>query len=137
MQASRSLDLATALDGVRVADVMTQGLVQCGPDTPAAEVAAMMAEHRVHAIVVAGGDAGWGVISDADLIRGAAEGAGELTAERLAASEPVTVKERAPLEDAAHLMMEHDTTHVLVVRAGQPVGMVSSLDVAAALARSA
>jgi CBS domain-containing protein len=40
------------------------------------------------------------------------------------------------LERAAQLMAEHDVTHLVVVQphSGQPVGIVSALDVAGALA---
>jgi CBS domain-containing protein len=39
-----------------------------------------------------------------------------------------------PLEEAAKLMDEHVTAHLLVTSEGQPVGVVSSLDIAGALA---
>jgi CBS domain-containing protein len=38
------------------------------------------------------------------------------------------------LERAAQLMAEHEVTHLLVVAERKPVGVISSLDLAAAIA---
>ncbi len=61
-----------------VGDLMSTPLVTCGADVPVNEVAALMARHGIHAVVVrpdvwAAGDSGeWGVISDLDLMGAAA-----------------------------------------------------------------
>jgi CBS domain-containing protein len=47
----------------------------------------------------------------------------------------VTVEAREPLERAAQLMVEHQLSHLLVLSAkAQPIGVVSTLDVAGCLA---
>jgi CBS domain-containing protein len=125
-----------------VADAMRAGLMSCAPDVPAAEVARMMATHRIHAVVVEGihGDAihgerlVWGVVSDLDLARAAFAGLDDLTAADLAATEPVTVDPETPLVEAARIMEEHGTAHLIVAEGRRPVGMVSTLDIAGALA---
>jgi CBS domain-containing protein len=95
----------------------------------------MMARHRVHAIVVFGTDdrlRPWGVVSDLDLVAaiGTAANAGAV-----ATSPVITVTPELALEHAATLMAENETTHLLVVSdMGLPVGVISSLDVARALA---
>ena len=38
------------------------------------------------------------------------------------------------VRDAARLMDEHDSTHLVVTTGGQPAGVISSLDIAGALA---
>ena len=80
----------------------------------------------------------WSIISDLDLIKAAAAGDQDLSAGAVAASEVVTVEESDRIEDVVQLMAEHECTHVVVVsaQAGQPVGVVSSRDVACELARS-
>jgi CBS domain-containing protein len=127
-----------------VADVMHAGVVHCSPDTHLADVAAMMAANRIHAVVVAGIEhradgerLAWGLITDLDLVA-ARDALGDATAASIAATEIIAIAEGEPLEQAAQLMVEHGQSHLLVVagRGGQPVGVVSTLDLAGALARS-
>jgi CBS domain-containing protein len=60
----------------------------------------------------------------------------ELTAGDVAATDMVVVQPDDTIEHAAQLMAEHDTAHLIVAspESGQPVGIVSSLDIARALA---
>jgi CBS domain-containing protein len=118
-----------------VAEAMTPGVLACLPVTPLRDVARQMARHRVHAIVVFGSEDALhpcGVVSDLDLV--AAIGT-HANAGAVAASPVVTVTPDVSLEHAATLMREHATSHLLVVSdRGFPVGVISSLDVARALA---
>jgi CBS domain-containing protein len=134
--------LMPSFEKATVADVMHPGVVSCPPDFPASVVARTMAENHIHAVVVEGvrRDAVygeqlvWGVVSDMDLVRAARAGAEGLTAADIAATEPVTVETSLPLDEAARLMEEHETAHLVVVDRGRPGGVVSSLDVAGVLA---
>jgi CBS domain-containing protein len=116
-------------------EVMSPGVLTCLPVTPLRDVARMMARHRVHAIVVFGTDDRlhpWGVVSDLDLVGAIGTDA---NAGAIAASPVITVTPELALEHAATLMAENETTHLLVVADnGLPVGVISSLDVARALA---
>jgi CBS domain-containing protein len=118
-----------------VGEVMSPGVLTCLPVTPLLDVARMMARHRVHAIVVFGTDdrlRPWGVVSDLDLVGAIGTGA---DAGSIAASPVITVTPELAVEHAATLMAENETTHLLVVSdTGLPVGVISSLDVARALA---
>lgn len=118
-----------------VGEAMTPGVLTCLPVTPLRDVARMMARHRVHAIVVFGGEdtaQPWGVVSDLDLVGAIGT---EANAGAVAASPVVTVRPDVTLEHAASLMTQHETSHLLVVSTeGLPVGVISSLDVARALA---
>jgi CBS domain-containing protein len=118
-----------------VGEAMTPGVLTCLPVTPLRDVARMMARHRVHAIVVFGNDDqlhAWGVVSDLDLI--AAIGT-HANAGAVAASPVVTVTPEATLVDAARLMEENQSQHLLVTAdSGLPVGVLSTLDVARAFA---
>jgi CBS domain-containing protein len=118
-----------------VAEAMTPGVLTCLPVTPLRDVARQMARHRVHAIVVFGSEDAlhpYGVVSDLDLV--AAIGT-QADAGAVAASPVVTVTPDVSLEQAATLMREHATSHLLVVSdLALPVGVISSLDVARALA---
>lgn len=132
------------LDQVHVADAMHPGLVTCAPDASLRTVARMMATYRVHAILVtAHGDEGlpdgrsWGIVSDADLLRAAAAvDLDEQPARTISAAPLLTVAATDELAHAVELMGEHDVSHLLVVDpvSGRPVGVLSTLDVARALA---
>jgi CBS domain-containing protein len=128
-----------ALEHIRVGDCMHQGVLTCFPDDSVQDVAAIMANHRVHAVVVSSGQAERpeGVVSDLDVVAAIAGGA-ECTAGQVAATESLTVSTNATLATAAQLMSEHVVSHLVVVDAagGYPVGILSSLDIAMVYADS-
>jgi CBS domain-containing protein len=125
-----------------VADVMRAGVMSCLPDAPAVEVARTMATHHIHAVVVEGVSLDavrgerlvWGVVSDLDLARAAYTGIEGLRAADLAATEPVTIGPVTLLTDAAQTMDEHATAHLIVTEDERPIGVISTLDIAGALA---
>ena len=135
-------DLPPSFDKATVADVMRPGVLSCAPDVPDRIVARMMATHGLHAVVVTGiPTAGardepilWGVVSDIDLLRMARQRDEPLTARELGATEALTVAPECPLPDAVRLMDEHRVRHLVVVDGRRPVGMLSTLDIAGALA---
>jgi CBS domain-containing protein len=133
-----------ALGQLRVGDAMHPGLISCSLDIPLRTVARMMATYRVHAILVtahgeeelAGGGL-WGVISDADLLRAAQDGdLDERLARTIAATPALMVDTSDDLARAARIMVEHDVSHLVVVepQTTRPIGVVSTLDIARALA---
>jgi CBS domain-containing protein len=126
-------------DEICIGEVMHAGVLYCPPEVPLRYAAEMMARHRVHAVVVLGEDEEgglWGVVSDTDLL--AAIALRELddhTAGAMAVTPLVTVNRSDSVARAAELMRENSVTHLLVVAGeGQPVGVVSTLDLAAAVA---
>lgn len=133
------------LSDVSVEEAMTPGVISCAAETPLEEVAALMADSRVHAIAVCrvGAPAGdprgvWAFVSDNDLL--AALGAGRLsglTAGAVAGTQLLTVRADESLGQAAALMAHHRVSHAAVVRDGVPAGILSSLDVARWVARAA
>lgn len=126
-----------------VREAMHPGILTSAPDASLPEVARTMAAHRVHCVAVMGIEERhgphlvWGIVSDLDVIRASQDVDGELpTAGQIAATEPVTVDVDEPLTRAAQTMAEHDVHHLVVVE-GQdprPVGIISCLDLATALA---
>jgi CBS domain-containing protein len=130
-----------SLNAVRVADVMHAGVITCGRDVPLTAVAELMTKHRVHCVVVsdegAPGEAPplWGVVSDLDLVAAALVRELDVqTAGGSAASPLLTITPDETLERAVQLMTEHAAAHLVVVECSHPVGVLSTLDVAAALA---
>jgi signal-transduction protein with cAMP-binding, CBS, and nucleotidyltransferase domain len=143
LQHFRRTYLVPAFDHASVADVMRPGIIGCPAGTPLTQVAEMMATHRVHAVVVAGTRLDpvhgeqlvWGFLSDADLVRAACDGGIEgLTAGIVAHTEAPTVEPSTPLAAAARIMDEHRVAHLVVASGGHPVGIISTLDIAGALA---
>jgi CBS domain-containing protein len=142
LQTYRGSYLMPAFERATVADVMGPGVMSCAPDAPLVNVAQTMATHHVHSVVVAGvtrDDAGtdhlvWGLVSDMDIVRAAEAGIEGHTAADAARTEVVTVDPSTPLSEAGRLMAEHNTAHLIVTSGGQPAGVVSSLDIAGALA---
>jgi CBS domain-containing protein len=128
---------------LRVIDAMHHGLVSCSLDTPLRTVARIMATHRVHALLATAhgeeelpGGRPWGIISDTDLLRAAQSGNLDQTARTIAGSPVLTVSMSDELPRTAQLMVERDASHLIVVEphSNRPVGVLSTLDIARALA---
>ena len=122
----------------RVADAMHSGVVSCPPETALRAVAQIMAQRRIHSVVVTGiegGDASrWGIVSDMDLLRASAGDLDTQTAGEVAGTELPTVSAEESLPRAAQVMAEHEVTHLIVVSGEQATGVLSSLDIAEVLA---
>jgi CBS domain-containing protein len=127
----------------RVADVMTDRLITCAPSTALRGVARLMAAHRVHSVFVF--DYGteddespelWGIVSDLDLVAAAWADVDNQTAGASAVTPLVYVRADDDLRHAAQLMTESGVSHLAVVdpRTRRPIGVVSTLDIARAVA---
>ena len=140
---ARPLASAATLGEARARDVMHAGVITCTTDISLSAVARTMAAYRVHCVAVAGVDHQrqlfrWGLIGDLDLVVALARGAYGEPAGKIAVTEPIAVEEMDSLDRVAALMVDHDTSHVVVVgRDGLPAGVVSTLDVAEILAGAA
>jgi CBS-domain-containing membrane protein len=136
--------ITNSLEGLRVADVMHPGLVSCPPETSLRTLARLLATHRVHAIVVfprheqdAGHVSSWKVISDLDLVQATCElDLDTATVADIVGDNVRCVQPDESLMTAVQTMLAGRTSHVIVVdrRHGRPLGIVSTLDVARALA---
>jgi CBS domain-containing protein len=128
-----------ATKAIRVADVMHEGVLTCGRDESLAAVARLMADHRVHSVVVTDepedAPSLWGVVSDLDLVAAASVRDLDAQVAGVAAATPaLMIAPEDTLQRATQLMVEHALTHLVVVAGDRPVGVISTLDVAAALA---
>jgi CBS domain-containing protein len=131
-----------AFEKATVADVMRPGVMSCPPNTSLVTVAQTMTAHNIHAVVVsgltaelvAGDQVAWGMLSDMDLMRAVLSGIRDRRARDYTRSDAVAIQPSATLLHAAALMIKHDTAHLVVTDIGRPIGMVSTLDVAASLA---
>jgi CBS domain-containing protein len=135
---------ARDLDQIPVAEAMHPGVLTCPLETSLRDVARMMSLYRIHAVVAYGEDGDdvdgpglWGVVSDLDLVQAAVAGRLEdLTARGTAVTPAITIRPEDTLQQAAQVMTQHDVTHLVVVddKGKRPVGVISTLDLARALA---
>lgn len=129
---------------ISVAEAMHPGVLTCPVETPLRSVARMLAQYNVHCVVVFGSEVEhedgetepWGVVSDIDVVGALLADGEDRTAGGAAASPVVLVSGNDSLEHAAQLMVENETSHLLAVDPDtmRPVGILSTLDVAASLA---
>ena len=136
--------IGPAFEHATVADAMRTGIISCQADTSLRAIAELMASYHVHAVVVetagvesgAASGQGWGIVSDVELARAAARGELQATAGELAGSGAMFIGPAEPLRRAAELMSEHRVSHLIVSTAPttRPVGIISTLDLAVALA---
>lgn len=139
---TKTSSVPSSLDEIHVDEVMSHGVLSCPLETPLRAVADLMARHEVHCIVGFGDVTEddtrlWGVISDLDLVAAAAAGDVDVrTAGGSAATKVITVGPHETVRRAAQLMSEHRIGHLVVADPGsdKPLGVISTLDVAAAVA---
>jgi CBS domain-containing protein len=120
---------------------MHWGLVSCPADASLDTVAALMSAKRVHCVVVMDSESDeaslWGVVSDLDLIAAASvRPLAEQDAGGSSMRPAVTIDPAEPLDVAARLMTRAGIAHLVVVDPVErrPVGVLSTLDLAGALA---
>jgi CBS-domain-containing membrane protein len=139
--------LEGALGGLTVEDAMHAGVISCPPATTLRAAARMLSTYRVHAVMVvprhhadAGHVASWELVSDVDLMQAATErDLDRATVGEIAGGPVRCVQPDQPLATAVLTMLTNGVAHVVVVdrRSGRPVGILSALDVARALAGDA
>jgi len=127
-----------------VAEAMRTGILTCPADTSLRAVAEMMASYRIHAVIVEGAESesavsgarGWEIVSDVELTRAAARGDLQAIAGELAGANAIMITPADELKHAAELMSEHGVSHLIVstTPTARPVGIISTLDLAGALA---
>ena len=120
---------------------MHWGLVHCTPETSLRAVAALMSSERVHCVVVTENPQTakslWGVVSDLDLVAASTvRTLDDQHAGGTAMKPAVTAAPHETLEEAARRMTEHGASHLVVIDVVErrPLGLLSTLDVAGALA---
>jgi len=130
---------------ILVRDLMHRGLITCRQDAALGQVAVMLTQHHVHALVVVDRDRRpIGLISDFDLLAGewlSADSESLAVMRKLTAgdlmSHPITsVEASVPLTEAAHLMLEKDISRLLITEDGKPAGMIAGSDFVASIARA-
>ncbi len=127
-----------------VQDLMHPELLTCNLNATLGQVAALLTQYHIHALVVIDHENHpQGIISDYDLLAGewlATEPQGlaamrKLTAGELMSSPIETVEADVPIKAAAHRLIEKDINRLLVTEKGVPVGVISISDFVSSVAR--
>jgi CBS domain-containing protein len=143
MTAPHSEQLPVPFENATVGDAMSPGVISCPPETPLRVVARMMSTFGVHAVFVFERQHEddeslelWAIVSDLDLVAAGRLDVDACTAGNSAVTPLVTVPVDAPIYDAAELMAQNGVSHLAVVDpdSQRPVGVVSTLDIARAIA---
>jgi len=126
-----------------VKDLMHVGLITCKPTATLGQVAVLLNQHHVHALVVEDRDGRvLGLISDFDLLAGEWLSSDEeslavmqrLTAADLMSYPIDSVETNTPLSEAAGIIMEKKVSRLLVTENEKPVGIISLSDFVAGIA---
>jgi CBS domain-containing protein len=125
-----------------VRDLMHPGLITCKPNATLGQVAVLLNQHHVHALIVTDRDGrALGIISDFDLLAGewlSSDSKSLATMRKLTAadlmSHPVdSVEATVPLSEAATHLLEKEISRLLVTENGKPIGVISLSDFVASL----
>ena len=136
-------ELPVPYDVATVADAMSRGIISVPPETPLRTVARMMSTFHVHAIFVfehtdEDDEARrlWAVVSDLDLVAATQLDLDRQTAGATAVTPLVTVSSNRAMAEAASLMAQHGIAHLAVTDPDtrRPIGVISTLDIAQAVA---
>lgn len=129
---------------VLVRDLMHRGLITCRQNAALGQVAVMLYQHHVHALVVVDRDGRpVGLLSDFDLLAGewlSADADSLAAMRKLTAGDlmsfPITsVEADLPLNEAARVMIDKEINRLLVTENGKAAAIISSSDFVASIAR--
>jgi len=127
-----------------VSDLMHPGLLTCNSDATLGQVASLLTQYHVHALVVVDYENHpQGIISDYDLLAGEWLSADpqslttmrQLTAGELMSTPVESVEADFPVKVAAKTLIEKDINRLLVTKKGLPVGVISTSDFVSSIAR--
>ena len=127
-----------------VRDLMHRGLITCRQTASLGEVARLLTQHHVHALLVVDrDDRPMGLMTDYDLLAGEWLSADsqslaamrKLTAGDLMSYPLISVDCGLPLNEAAHVMVDKDVHRLLVTDSGKLIGVISSSDFVASMSR--
>jgi CBS domain-containing protein len=127
-----------------VRDLMHPGVLTCKPNAALGQVAVLLAQNHVHALIVTDRDGrALGIISDFDLLAGewlstdpeSLAAMKKLTAADLMSHPIDSVEAGVSLAEAVQIIMDKEISRLLVTEQGKPAGVISLSDFVASIAR--
>ena len=128
-----------------VRDLMHRGLLTIHQNAALGQVAVLLAQHHVHALLVVDRDnRPVGILSDYDLMAGewlSQDSDSLATMRKLCAADLmsypiISIAADASLKEAAQVLVDKDVSRLLVTEEGKPVGMIAGSDFVASIARA-
>ncbi len=115
-----------------LAEFMTREVLIVAPEDTIGEAAQKMVDEGVSSVVVSDFGRLIGILTERDLTRAVAgrTHSSEARVREWMTSDPITVTESTPVEEAARTMLEQGFRHLPVVQDDRPVGIVSIRDIA-------
>ncbi len=115
-----------------LAEFMTREVLIVAPEDTIGEAAQKMVDEGVSSVVVSDFGRLIGILTERDLTRAVAgrTHSSEARVREWMTSDPVTVTESTPVEEAARTMLDQGFRHLPVVQDDRPVGIVSIRDIA-------
>jgi CBS domain-containing protein len=111
-----------------VAEVMNRDVLAVDPTASIGEAAEKMMDAGVGAVVVMEDMVRLvGIVTERDILRAVAQRAraAEARVRQWMTPNPITVDPSVSIDEAAHIMFEHNFRHLPVVKDGRPLGIVS------------
>lgn len=124
-------------NSIKVQDIMTRALITVNPDTTAMQVAKMMEQGRIGAVIVKDGDDLVGIVTDRDYAtKIAANNLSLNTAVGKIMSSPlITITQNEPISAAADMMASKKIRKLAVSDNGTIIGIITSTDLVNQLAK--
>ncbi len=120
-------------DGTQVKDLMHRGIIACAPGDTVGQVAKIMVDNEIHAVVVMDGGKAVGVVSQTDMVLArqgrTSEEARAMKAGDIMTPGCATCDANILLSEAVSLMTGRRMHRLIVTENDQPVGVISMTDV--------
>ncbi|MDG4595004.1 MAG: CBS domain-containing protein [Candidatus Contendobacter sp.] len=112
---------------------MHRGIIACAPGDTVGQVAKIMVDHEIHAVVVMDGGKAVGVVSQTDMVLArqgrTPEQARAMLAQDIMTPGCATCDANILLSEAVSLMTSRRMHRLVVTENGQPTGVISMTDV--------
>jgi CBS domain-containing protein len=112
-------------------DLMTRDVLAVAPEDTLGETATKMVERGVGSVVVSDFGRLIGILTERDMLRAMADRThpSQARVREWMTSEPITATGDMTVEEAAHIMLEHNFRHLPVLDGDRAAGIVSIRDV--------
>ncbi|MCE2505836.1 MAG: CBS domain-containing protein [Nitrosopumilaceae archaeon] len=122
---------------IKVQDIMTRALITVNPNTTALQVAKMMEQGGIGAVIVKDGDSLVGIVTDRDYATKIAANnlSTDTPVEKIMSSPLITINQGEPISAAAETMANKKIRKLAVSHNGNITGIITSTDLVNQLAK--
>ncbi len=122
---------------IKVQDIMTRALITVNPNTTALQVAKMMEQGGIGAVIVKDGDSLVGIVTDRDYATKIAANnlSTDTPVEKIMSSPLITINQGEPISAAAETMANKKIRKLAVSDNGNITGIITSTDLVNQLAK--